>query len=149
MIALSSVSRLFSHRRLQVVVCRLGTSPGVPGPHAFAVTLRCRSSRDTWRPSHPASNVRDDAYAPHEEAGRRPDNHNFPKNVRIIFFLKAEILLDRSGKSSGCDILRRACVSADHATLIRPTALRLGSSGTTQKSKVGAFDIELIFFQNA
>jgi hypothetical protein len=39
---------------------RVDTSIGVPGPHDFAVRLtRARPARDR-RPSHPASNVRDD-----------------------------------------------------------------------------------------
>jgi hypothetical protein len=59
-----------------------------------------RLSRAHLRPSHPASNVRDDAYAPHEEAGRVGDNHGLLKNGRFLLFAKAEILLDMSGKSS-------------------------------------------------
>jgi hypothetical protein len=43
--------------------------------------------------------VRDDAYAPLAEAGRRYDNHKIPKNESEIFFAKE---LDLSGKSVPC-----------------------------------------------
>jgi len=48
-----------------------------PRPHGFAVRKQYRSSTDTPRPSHPALNVRDDAYAPLASAGQRQDTHVF------------------------------------------------------------------------
>jgi hypothetical protein len=52
--ALPGVHDLVSHRRSQIT-CDLNTSPGVPGPHAFAVRKsRIRLMRGS-RPSHPAS----------------------------------------------------------------------------------------------
>jgi hypothetical protein len=42
----------------------------VPGPHDFAVRADVVRLTTPSRPSHPALNVRDDAYAPLIEAGR-------------------------------------------------------------------------------
>ena len=44
--ALSSVTGLFCHRRLQVTTCKLDTSVGASGPHDFAVRLKHRSSSE-------------------------------------------------------------------------------------------------------
>ena len=51
--ALPGVHDLFSHRRARIIARALGTSPGVPGPHAFAV--RHRIARPTIRPAATAS----------------------------------------------------------------------------------------------
>ena len=61
--ALPGVHDLVSHRRLQIA-CTLDTSPGVPGPHAFAVRKCIARLTMLSRPSHPASNTRDDREAP-------------------------------------------------------------------------------------
>ena len=103
-----------------------GLLRALPGVHDLLVTVACELSfaglapaqgRQDHTPSpyasmplvaRPAasiasrSNVRDDAYAPHEEAGRARDKHAFPKNGRFILFAKAEIMLDMVGKSDGC-----------------------------------------------
>ena len=42
--ALSPVTGLFCHRRLQVTTCKLDASVGASGPHGFAVRLKPRSS---------------------------------------------------------------------------------------------------------
>src|SRR5580692_3047412 len=42
----------------------LNASVGAPGPHAFAVRISYARLASLRRPSHPAPNVRDDAYAP-------------------------------------------------------------------------------------
>src|SRR5262245_7322042 len=59
---LVTVARMSSPRAL-------GTSPGVPGPHVFAVRQPRRSSRDTAFVHRSPPRVRDDAYAPLLEAG--------------------------------------------------------------------------------
>jgi hypothetical protein len=45
-------------------ICRLSTSPGVPGPHAFAVRASAARHTARSRPSPPAPNTRDDREAP-------------------------------------------------------------------------------------
>ncbi len=47
----------------------LGISVGMPGPHDFAVARACARHAQPTRPSLPALDVRDDAYAPPYEAG--------------------------------------------------------------------------------
>src|SRR6185437_14051090 len=42
----------------------LNASVGASGPHGFAVRISALRLRAPLRPSHPALNVRDDAYAP-------------------------------------------------------------------------------------
>jgi hypothetical protein len=57
------------------------------------------------RPSHPAANVRDDREAPLlESAGRREDNHEFPKNGSKTFFTEGiDMISDNTNRrcSSG------------------------------------------------
>ena len=53
----------------------LSTSPGVPGPHAFAVRRLHHSSVDAARVHRIPPRVRDDAHAPLIEAGRRQYAH--------------------------------------------------------------------------
>src|SRR5579871_885445 len=69
--ALPGVHDLVSHRRLRARHARmLSTSPGVPGPHAFAVRAGVAHRTTSTRPSHPRLAFRDDrAYAPRVEAG--------------------------------------------------------------------------------
>src|SRR5262249_30855124 len=70
--ALLGVHDFISHRRLQFIISKLGASQGAPGPHAFAVRIDIARLTIPIRPSHPASNTRDDREAPLlEEAGRR------------------------------------------------------------------------------
>ena len=52
------IGAMRKHRR------QLGTSLGVPGPHAFAVRVDIARLTMPSRPSHPAPNVRDDREAP-------------------------------------------------------------------------------------
>jgi hypothetical protein len=62
---------LVSHRHLSFIIDKLDTSVGVPGPHDFAVrTVAARLAAPT-RPSHPASNVRDDRETPLLPGARR------------------------------------------------------------------------------
>ena len=44
--------------------CALGTSPGVPRPHAFAVRVATFASCRDLRPPHPTPDVRDDGETP-------------------------------------------------------------------------------------
>jgi hypothetical protein len=60
-----------SPARRACVFASLNASVGASGPHGFAVRVKHASSCVPPRPSHPAPNVRDDAYAPLIEAGRR------------------------------------------------------------------------------
>ena len=69
----------------KIIACRLSTSPGVPGPHDFAVRNRAARHTIRSRPSHPAPNTRDDGEAPLVGAGRRQMWHTFPENGRKIF----------------------------------------------------------------
>jgi hypothetical protein len=55
--ALPGVHDLVSHRCLQIIIGKLSTSPGVPGPHAFAVRSRIARLTMRSRPSHPALHV--------------------------------------------------------------------------------------------
>jgi hypothetical protein len=59
-LVLSPVSGLFSHRRRQIIICRLDPSVGGSGPHDFAVRTGHARLPPPLRPSHPAPNVRDD-----------------------------------------------------------------------------------------
>jgi hypothetical protein len=58
------------HRRDANHHRRLDASVGAPGPHDFAVRHSVARLASLRHPSHPAPNVRDDAYAPLIEAGR-------------------------------------------------------------------------------
>jgi hypothetical protein len=48
----------------EIITRRLSTSPGVPGPHAFAVRIRIARLTVRPRPSHPRLTFRDDAHTP-------------------------------------------------------------------------------------
>jgi hypothetical protein len=78
----------------RLVTCKLSTSPGGLGPHAFAV----RGSRvsSCACPSHPKSNVRDDAPAPRVETGCESCNMNFRKTE-----YKKMMLIKRNKPSTG------------------------------------------------
>ena len=62
--ALSSVTGLFCHRRLQVTTCKLDASVGASGPHDFAVRISSARLAPLPRPPHPVPNVRDDRDTP-------------------------------------------------------------------------------------
>jgi hypothetical protein len=91
--ALSPVTGLSCHRRLQVATCKLDASVGAPGPHVFAV--RGQRSRPTHSrltlPSSTASlpNVRDDRDTP-LFSGRDGVSRKFdlPDGESEIFFWK-------------------------------------------------------------
>jgi hypothetical protein len=61
---LSPVTGLFCHRRFRIIIHKLDASVGASGPHDFAVRQNAARLAPPKRPSHPAPNVRDDAYAP-------------------------------------------------------------------------------------
>ena len=63
----------------------LAPAKGCQDHTSSSVRKKRRSSREALRPSHPALNVRDDAYAPLVEAGRREDVHDFRFSEREIF----------------------------------------------------------------
>jgi hypothetical protein len=66
------VTGLYCHYRQRDaarIVANLNASVGASGPHGFAVCEQHHSSGDASHPSHPALNVRDDAYAPLTSAG--------------------------------------------------------------------------------
>jgi len=60
---ISPVTRLCCHRRERIVPARLTPTLGRQD-HTISPSAICCSSRNTSRPSHPASNVRDDREAP-------------------------------------------------------------------------------------
>ena len=76
----------------------LDPSVGRSGPHAFAVRPVAARPASPQRPSQPALNVRDDAYAPPIEAGWHANNHLFLKNGSCLFSLP---LLNRSNGLTG------------------------------------------------
>ena len=55
---------LDSLRRPAIIIARLDPSVGRSGPHDFAVRIGRARLAQQLRPSHPASNVRDDREAP-------------------------------------------------------------------------------------
>jgi hypothetical protein len=57
-VALSPVTGLFCHRRLQITICELDASVGASGPHDFTVRVRIARLAIPSRPLHPALNVR-------------------------------------------------------------------------------------------
>ena len=63
----------------------LAPAKGCQDHTSSSVRKKRRSSREALRPSHPALNVRDDAYAPLVEAGRREDVHDFRFSESEIF----------------------------------------------------------------
>jgi hypothetical protein len=62
-----------------------GISVGMPGPHDFAVRANGIRLPPPSRPSHPALNVRDDAYVPLDEHRTRSEGTNFGKKEIEIF----------------------------------------------------------------
>jgi hypothetical protein len=87
--ALSPVTGLSCHRRLQVITCQLDTSVGVSGPHDFAVReMRPRLWRHP-RPPHPVPNVRDDRETPLERrTGREGYRCDLGRRRSEMFFSK-------------------------------------------------------------
>ncbi|OIQ76489.1 hypothetical protein GALL_418260 [mine drainage metagenome] len=67
---------------------QLDASVGASGPHDFAVRNNAARHASLWRPPHPAPNVRDDAYAPLAEAGRRINKAASTKRRSEIFLLE-------------------------------------------------------------
>src|ERR1700693_51858 len=72
-IVLSPGTELFCprHFRRNCSLRKLSASVGAPGPHDFAVRAQRRSSSDTACVHRIPPRVRDDAYTPLVEAGRR------------------------------------------------------------------------------
>jgi hypothetical protein len=62
---------LVSPRHVPIITGRLDLSVGRSGPYDLAVRARVARPATQTRPSHPALHVRDDAYAPPDEPGRR------------------------------------------------------------------------------
>jgi hypothetical protein len=52
--ALSPVTGLFCHRRLQITTCQLDASVGASGPNDFAVRVSAARLASPKRPPHPA-----------------------------------------------------------------------------------------------
>ena len=85
-LVLSSVNRALLPPSLRKSrLAKLDSSVGESGPHDFAIRIGALRQSSPTRPSHPAANVRDDAYAPHCERGMRANNHIFLKNGSYIF----------------------------------------------------------------
>jgi hypothetical protein len=89
--ALPGVRDLIVTVACKIIICRLSTSPGVPGPHAFAVRASAARHTARSRPSPPAPNTRDDREAPlFEGTGLRGEDHIFTKNGSKIFVQQIE-----------------------------------------------------------
>jgi hypothetical protein len=70
----------------RLVTCELDSSVGESGPHDFAVRTRITRQLMPIRPSHPASNTRDDREAPlFAGTGCAGIDHVLLKNGRQIF----------------------------------------------------------------
>jgi hypothetical protein len=81
--ALPGVHDLVSHRRAQIIIHALNTSPGVPGPHGFAIRIGTARLTIQPRPSHPVSRLVTIGRTPlFIEAGYAYDNHYFLKIER-------------------------------------------------------------------
>jgi hypothetical protein len=106
--------------------CTLNTSPGAPGPHAFAVRTRILRLTTRARPSHSAPRVVTIAIRPSCRGGMRGMDHRLPKNGREYFFAIAEILLDAAGKSLDRSFRRPSHAQGDtpipSAGVLRPFA---------------------------
>jgi hypothetical protein len=68
---------LDSLRRLKITIDKLDASVGAPGPHILAVRANRRCLTPPARPSHPASNVRDDRDTPLLWSGMGELMHDF------------------------------------------------------------------------
>ncbi len=97
--ALPGVRDLVSHRRLAKRLARLSTSPGVPGPHAFAVRARAVRPVALARPSQPAARFVTMRIRPSCRGGMMGDNHIILKSVNEYFSIKQNFFLDADGKS--------------------------------------------------
>ena len=93
------------HRPPGLLTRGLAPATRAPGPHALAVRSRVARLTRRSRPSHPAPRPVTIGHTPpcHRD-GMSGMNHTFAKNRTIIYFAKAEILLDiaifdRAGKS--------------------------------------------------
>src|SRR6516162_5133844 len=69
----------------RLVTCDLDASPGASGPHDFAVRIGIARRAIPTASIASRLNVRDDAYAPLVEAGRREDVHDFRFSESEIF----------------------------------------------------------------
>ena len=98
-IALSPVTGLVCHRHRRFR--QLDTSVGASGPHDLAVRFGDARLASPPHPSHPAPNVRDDAYAPLIEAGRTSRKFDLPDGESEIFFAGG---LDRKIASGATDL---------------------------------------------
>jgi len=79
---------LSCHRRSRLIIRKLDTSVGVSGPHDFAVRISAARLATPSRPSHPAPNVRDDAYAPLVSARRGKESPISEKTKAKYFYAK-------------------------------------------------------------
>jgi hypothetical protein len=99
---LSPVTGLCCHRRLRNCFRQLDASVGASGPHDFAVRASAARLAPLPRPSHPAPNVRDDAYAPLVRTGWRGASHRSPveekRNISATGDWTAQIRLKRFNK---------------------------------------------------
>jgi hypothetical protein len=68
----------------------LHASVGASGPHDFAVRQNAARLAPLKRPSHPAPNVRDDAYAPLIEAGRRESVEMICPTAKAKYFCEGD-----------------------------------------------------------
>ena len=83
---LSPVTGLCCHRRLANCFAKLDASVGASGPHDFAVRASTARLASLPRPSHPALNVRDDAYVPLNRGGTgRACRDDLPDGESEIF----------------------------------------------------------------
>jgi hypothetical protein len=100
--ALSLVTGLSCHHRQRDTKHhrRLDASIGASGPHDFAVRDNAARHASLSRPPHPAPNVRDDAYAPLVEAGRRINKAASAKRRSEIFLLEGLDTISR-GEPAG------------------------------------------------
>jgi hypothetical protein len=78
--ALPGVHDLLVTVACRIIICKLSASPGARGPHDLAVRNRIARLTTRSRPSHPASNTRDDREAPLlRERDKDYDKQNFAK----------------------------------------------------------------------
>jgi hypothetical protein len=85
------------HRPRKSVFADLNASVGASGPHDFAVRNNAARHASLSRPPHPAPNVRDDAYAPLVEAGRRINKAASSKRRSEIFLPEGLDTIPRGG----------------------------------------------------
>jgi hypothetical protein len=111
--ALPGVRDLVSHRRFRIFFRKLNASQGASGPHAFAVRNDRRSSRGIITSIASRLTIVTTRSPLFIEAGRRHDNHVFPKNGREIFFAKR---LDTNSEKS---VRRANQVRSEERILLR------------------------------